>query len=260
MPDRPRLIRHPYVFITLTTIGLILLLGLAGTAIFLTGAPLDSPVPLVFTPLAVAIVVWATVTHRWRALGFQLPRADATRYPPTVTLLVTALALAAILVLTAITTGGMASVTLSEWVGIVGLVFLVAFVEETLFRSIFVSILRPRGVGRAIVTSSLAFSAAHSVNVLTGQDLATTGRQLLFALAFGLAASTIFLSTGTIWITIALHILFNYLQLSGTTQTPATADWIIIAILLALAGWLWSGLSPRRSTQLGLSYVHGGHS
>ncbi|PRY67264.1 hypothetical protein B0I08_107160 [Glaciihabitans tibetensis] len=248
MSDPALTVRRPYTLIALTTVTLVVFLGAAGTAIYLTSAQSLSPVPVVFLPVAVALAMWATITERWSALGYRSPSSDASRIALARTLPVIAMVLAVILVLTAATTGGTADLTAARWLEIIGLVVLVAFVEETLFRSLFVGILRSRGAGRAMIASSLAFSLAHSVNALSGQDVDTTIRQLVFAFVFGLSASAIFLSTGTIWITVVLHAAFNYLQLSGLNQTPAVVDWATIGIFLALAAWLWTGLATQRDS------------
>ena len=55
VPSRPITSPHPVTTVILTTVVLILLLGLAGTVIYLTGLPLDSPVALVFAPIAVGL-------------------------------------------------------------------------------------------------------------------------------------------------------------------------------------------------------------
>ncbi|AWB89032.1 CPBP family intramembrane glutamic endopeptidase [Salinibacterium hongtaonis] len=235
MHPRSVAIRRPYAFVALMTLALILLLGVAGTMLFVLGAPGLSPVPLVFAPVAIAITLWAWATKRWHLLGFRAPRLRAS------TALTAGITLAAVLALTVAYTGGMAPHSVAEWLGIVGLVLLVAFVEETLFRSIFIAALAPKGILRAVIVSSVAFALAHSVNALSGQDLETTVRQIIFAVAFGLAAGCIYVRTASIWPTIAFHALFNFVQLASVHQTPAWVDWVITTILIAGAAVLWIG-------------------
>lgn len=236
MTVHPITVRHPRIFVVVSTITLVLLLGIVGTVIYLSKIPLSSPVPVVFLPIAIGIAFWATLTKRWYLLGYRgintTGFASATAFLPLIV----------VLILAAATTGGPASLSPTTWLGVTGLVLLVAFVEETIFRSIFLAILSPRGTARAIIISTLAFTLAHSVNVLTGQDLDTTVRQLAFAVAFGLAASSIYLRTGSIWPTLLFHIAFNYIQLTSDNQTPALVDWIMTVILLLGAAWLWSGI------------------
>ncbi|MBH0130797.1 CPBP family intramembrane glutamic endopeptidase [Salinibacterium sp. NK8237] len=251
---RPITVRHPLAFIVGTTITLIVLLGIAGTAIYLTGIPLSSPVPVIFLPIAIGIASWATLTKRWQLLGF---RGINTPGPTSIIALMPLIIVAA---LTAATTGGPAALTPVAWLGITGLVLLVAFVEETVFRSIFIAILRSRGTSKAIVVSTIAFSLAHSVNVLTGQDLDSTIRQIVFALAFGLAASCVYLHTGSIWPTLIFHVIFNFIQLTSVNQTPAIVDWIMTAIMFLGAGWLWSGITRAEKHPRGRRPVAQSHS
>lgn len=244
MTARPILVRRPRTFVVLVTVALVVLLGAAGAAIVVSGAPLSTPVPVVFLPVAVTIALWATLTKRWRLLGF---RALSTRLSVSV---VAVLPVAAVLILAALSTGGPAQLSVGSWLSIAGLVLLVAFVEEVLFRSVFLAVLRPGGTVQAVALSTLAFTLGHSVNVLSGQNLDATIRQLCFAFAFGLAASVIYLGTASIWPTLILHVLFNFVQLTGMHQTPAVVDWIMTAILLLGAGWL--ALRTRSASEAGV--------
>ena len=232
----PITVRHPLAFVVGTTIALIVLLGIVGTAIYLTGIPLSSPVPVIFLPVAIGVAIWATRTQRWHQLGFRRINTHGG------TSVVAFMPLVVVAVLTAATTGGPAVLTSATWLGIAGLVLLVAFIEETIFRSIFIAILSSRGTTQAIIVSTIAFSLAHSVNVLTGQDLDATIRQVVFALAYGLAASCIYVRTGSIWPTLIFHVVFNFIQLTSVNQTPAIVDWIMTAIMLLGAGWLLAGI------------------
>jgi len=236
MTVRPITVRHPRIFVTVTTLALILLLGLVGTAIYLSEFPLSSPVPVVFLPIVIGIAIWATRTKRWHVLGYR--RLDTRGVGSAAVLL----PLILVLIVAAATTGGPTILSPATWLGITGLVILVALVEETLFRSIFLAVLRPLGTTQAIIISTLAFTLAHSVNVLTGQDIGATIRQLAFAVAFGLAASCIYIRTGSIWPTLLFHVAFNYIQLTSQSQTPAVADWMMTAILLLAATGLWAGI------------------
>lgn len=240
MTVRPIIVRHPRTFVVVSTFTLVLLLGIVGTVIYLSKIPLPSPVPVVFLPIAVGIALWATITKRWYLLGYR--GITASRFVSATTLL----PLIVVLILAAATTGGPASLSPTTWFGVIGLVLLVAFVEETLFRSIFLAILSPRVKAQAIIISTLAFTLAHSINVLTGQDLDTTVRQLAFAVAFGLAASSIYLRTGSIWPTLLFHLAFNYIQLTNKNQTSALVDWIMTVILLLGAAWQWVGFRSTR--------------
>ncbi len=244
MPSRPITSTHPVTTVILTTIALILLLGLGGTVIYLTGLPLASPVPLVFAPIAAGLVIWASVTRRWGMLGFGRPRVRGNRAAWRLVLL----PLLAVFLLVLVSTGGAATQTLGAWLGLIGFVALVAFVEETLFRAVLLRLLAPRGARAAVLVSSAAFALAHAVNLLGGQDLPSTLAQIGFAAAYGLFAACAFLRTGSLWPLLAFHALFDLAQLSSVRQTPPAVDAVMTVILLAGAVWLWAGI--RRSSTL----------
>ena len=242
MPSRPITSPHPVMTVILTTVILIVLLGLGGTVIYLTGLPLDSPVPLVFAPVAVGLVIWASMTRRWGILGFGRPRVRGNRAAWRLVLL----PLLAVFVLVLVSTGGAAGQTPLAWLGLIGFVTLVGFVEETLFRAVFLRLLAPRGARTAVLVSSAAFALAHAVNLLGGQDLPSTLGQIGFAAAFGLFAACAFLRTGSIWPLLVFHALFDLAQLSSVRQTPPAVDALMTVILLGGAVWLWAGI--RRSS------------
>lgn len=239
MTSRPIIATRPYTVVALTTLTLIVLLGAGGTAIYLAQLPLSSPVPLVFGPLALGLILWATLTRRWGRLGFG--RITGRRHDRAAWLQAV-LAMLGVLLLVVGTAGGGAAQSATAWLGLVGFVLLVAFVEETLFRSVFLAILAPKGRPAAVLVSTAAFALAHAVNVLGGQDLAGTVSQIVFAGAFGLFAACAYLRTGRIWPMIAFHALFDLAQLSRPAQTSLAVDALMTLILLAGAAWLWAGL------------------
>ena len=247
MPSRPITNPHPVLTVILTTVALILLLGLGGTVIYLTGLPLDSPVPLVFAPIAVGLGIWASVARRWGILGFGRPRVHGNRAAWRLVLL----PLLAVFLLVLVTTGGAAEQSGGDWLGLIGFVALVGFVEETLFRSVFLGLLAPAGPRTAVLVSTAAFALAHAVNLLGGQDLLSTLGQIGFAAAYGLFAACAFLRTGSIWALVVFHALFDLAQLSSVSQTPSLMDAVMTVILLAGAAWLWAGIRQRDARDAG---------
>ena len=245
VPSRPITSPHPVTTVILTTVSLILLLGLGGTVIYLTGLPLDSPVALVFAPIAVGLSIWASVTRRWGILGFGRPRVRGNRAAWRLVLL----PLLAVFLLVLTSTGGAAEQSAGAWLGLIGFVALVGFVEETLFRSVFLRLLAPTGPRTAVLVSTAAFALAHAVNLLGGQDLLSTLGQIGFAAAYGLFAACAFLRTGSIWALVAFHALFDLAQLSSVRQTASLMDAVITVILLAGALWLWAGIRQSGAEQ-----------
>ncbi|WEO77448.1 type II CAAX endopeptidase family protein [Cryobacterium sp. SO2] len=241
MSSRPITSQHPITVVTLTTVALILMLGIGGTVIYLAELPLDSPVSLVYAPVTIGLVIWACVTRRWGILGFGRPRVRGARAAWRLVLL----PMLAVFILVLVSTSGAVDQTAGAWFGMIGFVVLVAFVEETLFRAVFLRLLAPTGTRTAVLVSTGAFALAHAVNLLGGQDLPSTLAQIGFAAAFGLFAACAFLRTGSLWPVLAFHALFDLAQLSSVHQTPPAVDAVMTVILLGGAVWLWTGI--RRS-------------
>jgi membrane protease YdiL (CAAX protease family) len=239
MSTRSLTAKRPLLFAILTTVALVVALGAAGTALFLTGSETLSPVPVVFTPIAIGLAIWATATRRWGILGF---RGFRITRPLAVRIGVPA---SGLLVIAAVFSGGPAERSALDWLGLLLFVGLVAFVEETIFRSVLLKILAPQGRLRAVIISSLAFAFAHAVNALGGQDLDATIRQIVFAFAFGFLAAVMLLAMSSVWPSIVLHAAFDLIQLGSAHQTPAVVDWIMIALVAGGAAWLWRALPGR---------------
>ena len=88
--------------------------------------------------------------------------------------------------------------------------FLVGIFEEFLFRGIvFRGFEKVRGPVVAFVVSSVLFGAMHYVNWIGGQSLGTTHIQVLHAGAAGLLYAGLMLKTGTIWVPVLYHGLWD---------------------------------------------------
>lgn len=224
-----RVIRRPILSCALATLALIVLLGAAGTALFLTGNSAISPVAVVFAPVAITLVIVIARARAFRPLGFRAPQPGWK---------LAALPAVLVLGMTAVSVGWVNTVPLATVWAVLGLVVLVAFVEETLFRSVFVTLLGCARPVRAVLVSSLLFACAHAVNLMAGQDAATTVVQIVFAFAFGTFAAAFFLRTKSIWPMIAFHALFDAIGLLGAQPTPVAVDAASAVILLFAAVWL----------------------
>ena len=120
--------------------------------------------------------------------------------------------------------------------------FFVAAAEESFFRGIILTALRSKGVGIAVVLSSILFSVGHLTNLAAGADILSTLLQVLFAFAFGLVTAILAICTKSLLIPLILHFIHNTFAL--LTVAPNTSADTIIAviqtlILLLYAGYLW---------------------
>lgn len=96
---------------------------------------------------------------------------------------------------------------------------LVGFAEEGLLRGVVLRALRPAGVMRAAVLSSLLFGLAHLVNVLDGRDLFSTLVQVVYATFIGIGFAGPFVATGAIWPAIVVHALIDFTDAAGRDFT-----------------------------------------
>jgi len=220
--------RHPYLTTIVTTVALVMSLGIAGTALFLSGHTTVSPVAVIF-PLILLGVLIQSLRRRRLPRGLQRGRRTVTRRTHLAAI---ALPLG-ILVVTALSVGGYPARPASEVVWFVAFAILIGLVEELVYRGWFLSLLLPRGRAVAVLISSLLFAVSHAVNALAGQDVATSIRQVIFAFLFGIVAALLYLLLGTLWVVIGFHALNDLIQFLGAESTAPIIDLATIGMLVA---------------------------
>ncbi len=138
--------------------------------------------------------------------------------------------------------GGVGERTLLIALGIVGLALAVGLEEELWTRGLLLESLRWRGTTIAVVLSSLWFGVLHSLNLLSGQPFSATMAQIGFATAFGLAAGAVRVRVGSLWLTIALHALYDVglllrnSEVAGISVSNLLGFLAVIALPLAIFG------------------------
>jgi len=177
------------------------LVGLALKVLDLEGGP--DKVLLTGAKLASAAVALSLVDRLgwYRRVGLCAPRRWNRLWLAWVPAAYVALALAV--------AGSGLDEELVSVLGIVALCLAIGFEEELWARGLVLESLRWRGTTAAVVLSSLWFGALHSLNLLSGQPVSATLGQIGFATAFGLALAAVRVRTGTLWLPIALHALFD---------------------------------------------------
>lgn len=130
---------------------------------------------------------------------------------------------------------------------VAGIALLAPFAEELVFRGFLLNLWIARwGVWKAIIASSLFFGVMH-------------GERMLFAAILGFALALVYLKYDSLWPSIAVHALYNFLgvywllggffaiKVRATVQDPA--NWIpeiALAILFFPAAWFfWKRFRPR---------------
>lgn len=124
----------------------------------------------------------------------------------------------------------------------------VGFNEEIWFRGLVLASLRGLGERHAIVGGSAVFGALHLANVFTGRDPLYLALQFAFACLVGLVLAELVAITGSLWIGIGWHLVYDLVALStGDELTPAALAGLAImtAVLVAYAVWLWRHLPAR---------------
>lgn len=266
MPDSSRLnsrssngfsSRHPYAAILLTTVLLVVALGGAGTVLYLYGQQHPGsggvvqqvqPTLLVFPFLAVWLGFLFFGRRLWRAVSpkplGQLTAADWA-------LCVVPLLVVVINVFDAHPSLARSAGQLAYYAAFCALV---AFVEEGLYRGLFMDWLLPRGVTVALLVPTLAFALTHALNLLGGQSLADTAVQIVFALLFGAVAALLRLKLGSLLPLMLWHFLFDFVSFTGVTGKPNLPLEALSCVLLAgYAAWLYPRVAGRHVNRLGLA-------
>jgi len=101
-------------------------------------------------------------------------------------------------------------------------VLLVGISEELLTRGLLVQLLNESGIPQyaVMLTSSIIFGLLHGMNYFNGQDRKTTRSQIVITTFIGMALYTSFIISGTLWVPIALHTLFDISLLASIGTTP----------------------------------------
>lgn len=123
---------------------------------------------------------------------------------------------------------------------------LVGLSEELLIRGYLVDVLQGQGLATiwVAVVSSLVFGVIHGLNALNGQDLRTTGLQIALSTVLGLGMFASLAVSGTLWLPIALHALFDFSLLAqgkivDRTQTNPLEAALLAAMYLLSIGSLF---------------------
>ena len=162
--------------------------------------------------MAVGLLALVTLTMRWRDLKFVAPRPASSLlilWFPALYLLFFAL-LPAVLGLPP--AGTLLFIALNT--------ALIGLSEEWMFRGVLFQGLRSRlSMWPAILLTSLLFGAVHVLNVITTGQLAEAAVQAVAAFMSGMLLIALLIRTGSIWVPITYHALWDF----GTFVTSATS-------------------------------------
>jgi CAAX protease family protein len=223
--------RHPYWFVTILEMVVIVVYLLVGTfAHFLNLTNLDL-YGLANFILSILVAILLTVMGWWKAVGFRAAdsRGDLLYFLiPFIPMFINFIP-------------GV-EVTSFRYLLEVAFVFLmVGFVEEVIFRGLMLHALKGRGLWKAAVITALLFGLTHAFNVLAGKSLVDDAAQIVYAVGIGFGFAALVLCTGILWPLVLAHWLINfanYIQKPGFTY-PAPWNVVIpvgIAVLFTVYG------------------------
>lgn len=234
------IVKRPLVAIIL--IELMLMIFVAGGSAYVSIAELTHPLApfFGFIPIALFLLIYLTVKKRWSTFYFsslsKLTKRQWLEYAP----------LLLVLLVLVIGNNGFQSAPFSFFVYmLLSQIFLVGFVEETLFRGMMLRILQSKGNAFAIIGSSALFGITHALQALSGQSLQDTILQIVYAFILGFVLTMLVVRNRAILLTILFHGLHNFLNFTGNTPSTHLYDYLVFIILIAQLLWLVS--SSRKS-------------
>ncbi|WP_409368513.1 CPBP family intramembrane glutamic endopeptidase [Lysinibacillus sp. 38-6] len=117
--------------------------------------------------------------------------------------------------------------------------FIVAFIEETIFRGILLRMLLPKGTFTAVWISSILFAVTHALQLIGGQSVEDTIIQIIYALLVGLVLALLIIDGQSIILTILFHGFNNFFNFMGNAESSMLTAYIIIFVLFVYMLILW---------------------
>jgi membrane protease YdiL (CAAX protease family) len=217
--------RHPYWFVTILEIVVIVVYLLAGTiAHFLSLSNLEL-YGLANLGLTIIVAVLLTAMSWWRAIGFRPPdsRDDLLYFVvPFIPMLLNFIP-------------GLEIGSLRHVTEILAITLMVGFVEEAIFRGLMLNALKAHGLWRAAIITAILFGFTHALNVLADKSVLQAAVQVLYAVAIGFGYAALVLKKGLLWPLVLAHFLIdfvNFLQRPGFAYPPMWE--VIIGISVAV--------------------------
>ena len=209
--------RHPFWFVAILEVMVILVYLALGTIAHrtnLSNIGFEGIANLVLSVIATTLL---SVMGWWRIVGFRRPDQPSdllyfvVPFLPAVISLVAGVELKNVLVVTQL-------LIVTAMVG---------FAEEAIFRGLMLNALKPRGAWTAVIVTSLLFGLSHSLNVLSGKNLAVVAVQILYALAIGFAFAALVIKKGIIWPLVLAHFLIDFTAMIGKTNFSLAWDSVL---------------------------------
>ena len=223
---------------------LIKIIGLESLLIFfyvLNGAFVSIKQPLspflqfaLLIPFALGLFIYIATKKKWREYFF---------YPIKKNHFFITLPLLLIFGIILVSTKGLNMTSISDLVVMfIMQIFIVAFIEESVFRGIMLRMLLAKGAFSAVWISSILFGVTHALQLLGGQSLEDTILQIIYALLVGLVLALLVLEGQSIIVTIIFHGLNNFFNIMGNTEGSMLSAYLNIFVLFIYMLTLWRRL------------------
>ena len=217
--------RHPYWFVAILEIVVIVVYLIAGTiAHFLKLSNLGL-YGLANLGLTVILAVLLTGMGWWKAVGFRSPdrRGDLLYFlVPFIPMFINFIP-------------GVEVTSFGYLLQVFAITLMVGFAEEGIFRGLMLNALKAQGLWQAAMITALLFGLTHALNALTRKSLAENLAQICYALAIGFAFAALVLRTRLLWPLVLAHWLIdfiNFIQIPGFTYP---APWnVLITVSIAV--------------------------
>ena len=217
--------RHPYWFVAILEIVVIVVYLIAGTiAHFLKLSNLGL-YGLANLGLTVIVAGLLTGMGWWKAIGFRSPgrRGDLLYFlVPFLPLFINFIP-------------GVEVTSIGYLLQVFVITLMVGFAEEGIFRGLMLNALKVQGLWQAAIITALLFGLTHALNALTGKSLAENVAQICYALAIGFAFAALVLQTGILWPLVLAHWLIDFINFLQTPGFTYPAPWnVLITVSLAV--------------------------
>jgi uncharacterized protein len=214
----PRFVeRHPYWFVAILEIIVIVVYLMAGTIAYVAHLSNLAITGIANSILSLLAVSALSALGWWRVVGFKRPAQPRDLFfflPPLLPVLIN-LAV------------GLNIPSLFRFTELLALTFLIGFAEEAIFRGLMLNALKAHGLWQAAIITTLLFGLSHSLNLLSGKSAADILIQISYALAIGFAFAALVLKKGILWPLVVAHTLIDFTSFIGKDTVPAV--WNVVA-------------------------------
>lgn len=192
-------------------------------------------------PLAIGLFLYIAIKKKWRHYFFiGINKENIIVYSP----------LLIVLCIILIGTKGLNFASISDLLLMFLMqMFIVAFIEETIFRGILLRMLLPKGTFVAVWISSILFGITHALQLIGGQSIEDTIIQIIYALLVGLVLSLLIIDGQSIILTILFHGLNNFFNFMGKAESSMLTAYIIIFVLFVYMLVLWRRVKKKAAIQ-----------